>query len=69
MRRDQVKGTGSVDTPERDTKSMLLSWFERDELGVCPACKQQHVLPTWGTAVGRYCASCGLIELQPNESG
>ena len=54
-------------SPEELRIQMLLSWFEKDELTVCPQCSRRHVLPTWGTAIGRYCASCGLIELRSDD--
>ena len=54
------------------TKEMLLSWFRDDELEVCPRCHQKEVLPSWGSAVGRVCVTCGLLspygELEELES-
>jgi hypothetical protein len=48
------------------TKAMLLSWFGEDELEVCPRCHRNEVLPSWGSATGRVCLTCGL--LSPREA-
>jgi hypothetical protein len=37
---------------------MLLSWFDEDELDVCPVCGQKHLLPPWGSPEKRICATC-----------
>jgi hypothetical protein len=49
-------------TSDADTRAMLLSWFDLDELTTCSQCGRRHVLPTWGTVLGPFCATCGLIE-------
>lgn len=47
--------------PVANTRAMLLSWFEENELSVCPECRQRHVLPPWGSAAEQFCATCGLL--------
>ena len=45
----------------RDATKLLLLWFADEELEDCPACGQKHLLPDWGSAHGRSCASCGFV--------
>ena len=40
---------------------MLLSWFGKDELEICPECGEPEVLPAWGSAAGRICVTCGML--------
>lgn len=43
------------------TKEMLLSWFGKDELEICPQCGAREVLPAWRSAEGRICVTCGML--------
>lgn len=44
-------------------KDLLLYWFDDDELEECTRCGNRHLLPDWGSAYGRMCATCGLLDL------
>jgi hypothetical protein len=58
----EVPETAQVDAI-KNTRAMLLSWFDHDELRVCAECGYRHVLPAWGSADGQFCATCGLLGL------
>jgi ribosomal protein S27AE len=42
-----------------DVNHDVLSWFEHDELAVCPMCGERTVLPAWERKV--VCVTCGIV--------
>jgi ribosomal protein S27AE len=44
------------------TNAQILSWFEDDELRVCPACGERTVFPVDVPEDKAVCANCGLVE-------
>jgi ribosomal protein S27AE len=44
-------------------QEQVLSWFEDDELRVCPRCGNRKLLPSDAFADQRaYCLDCGVVE-------
>jgi hypothetical protein len=53
--------------PLVNTRRILLSWFEEEELSNCPSCGERHVLPSWAGPVGSFCVTC-VLGLPPEDS-
>ena len=53
--------------PLANTRRILLSWFEEEELSHCPSCGERHVLPNWAGPVGSFCVTC-VLELPPEDT-
>jgi predicted RNA-binding Zn-ribbon protein involved in translation (DUF1610 family) len=50
-----------------DAKDQIRDWFDDGELGVCPQCGEQGILPLEERATaGTVCVSCGLL-LPPHD--
>jgi hypothetical protein len=46
------------------TNVEILSWFEDDELRVCPVCGEQTVFPGDVLEKKAVCSNCGIVEAQ-----
>jgi ribosomal protein S27AE len=44
------------------TNAEMLSWFEDDELRVCPACGETTVFPVDVLESRAVCSNCGIVE-------
>jgi hypothetical protein len=43
------------------TSEQMLSWFDDDELGECPACGQRKVIPAPAGDGLVICSACGVL--------
>jgi ribosomal protein L37AE/L43A len=43
----------------------MLSWFEDDELAVCPSCGEKKVVPARVGDGMVFCTSCGIVAGPP----
>jgi hypothetical protein len=44
-----------------DTSEHMLSWFEDDELSICPSCGEKTVVPAPAGKDLAVCAACGIV--------
>ena len=44
-----------------ETSEQMLSWFEEDELSVCPTCGEKTVVPAPAGSDRAVCAGCGIV--------
>jgi hypothetical protein len=50
-------------------QAAVSSWYEKSELGICPECGQQSLLPPNEMAEpANICLTCGALSVLPKES-